>query len=675
MRIKGRSVVARCAVFGAVCFFLASPVRGKPPAGGRPDDFVRVATCWAGESLLGSLISRYGKWGGKKPAIPGLSDNAQVSELLADHSIEAGVHVGRWGVPDYRRFAKSSFKTVKMLKPYPLGCFVVYVVVNAKNPVAQLTLDELAGIYRGKVKDWGNVPGGNKGNPIHIFSPLFNKTGYHVFKSRALQGYEPDKRLRDWSARTVRMKAHPDGVIGAVIQDVNAIGFFLFDHRNEVDKRVRVLGLVPRRAKKPVLPSKETIFERKYPLYQMMTMYAHPEAPAVALDFCKFAASPENARLLRKYSLFPECDRLAYFAKKRLAEDERDPKKWLGEQPPTQPATKPAPKAPTPSKPTGGASAVQQAKLQLHRAQELQARYRKLELEAIGRYRAQGLSDYSDEDRKQLDELRTAIERCFERAAQLDPTNEKSSRKLADAAWQKMSGQYGSMVQALERHTQYLDSFSGSPHARGMMERVIGLNVNLAVHLKRSGVRNSSIAAVPRNLPNKKLIKGYRRSAMKHLARYMVRFIPVRDRRGGGSFYSFGVMTGIYDGSMRAYFKLGVSEQEMEEVVAEYGRAVDRYPKLLKHSDFHRLRYFAMKQQKQAYVKLLTAMQKRWPDPKDVHWKLGKEEAVEDLCNMFETDRRASSFYQWLRGKRGVGDLPYVGYDPNKKGPKGEGGT
>jgi len=327
---------------------------------------------------------------------------------------------------------------------------------------------------------------------------------------------------------------------------------------------------------------------------------------------------------------------------------------------------KSAQKAPTRSRPTGGASAVQQAKLQLQRAQVLQARYRKLEGEAYHRYRDGGLSSYSDEDRKQLDELRTAMEKSFERAAQLDPTNEKSSRKLADEAWRKMSGQYGAMVQALERHTQYLDSFSGSPHARGMMERVIGLNVNLAVYLKLSGTRDSSIAAVPRNLPNRKLIKGYRRSALKHLARYMVRFIPVRDRRGGGSFYSLGVMTETYDGSMRAYFKLGISEQEMEEVVAEYARAVDRYPKLLKHSDFHRLRYFAIEQRKQAYIELLTAMQKRWPDPKDVHWELGKDEALEGLCSLFQTDRRGTSFYQWLRGKRGIGDLPYVGYDPKK---------
>ena len=58
MRIKGKSVLARCAVFGAVCFFLVSPVGGKPPAGKRLGDPVRVAGCWAAESLMGALGNR-----------------------------------------------------------------------------------------------------------------------------------------------------------------------------------------------------------------------------------------------------------------------------------------------------------------------------------------------------------------------------------------------------------------------------------------------------------------------------------------------------------------------------------------------------------------------------------------------------------------------------------------
>jgi hypothetical protein len=51
-------------------------------------------------------------------------------------------------------------------------------------------------------------------------------------------------------------------------------------------------------------------------------------------------------------------------------------------------------------------------------------------------------------------------------------------------------------------------------------------------------------------------------------------------------------------------------------------------------------------------------MQERWPDPKDVHWKLGKDEALGSLCELFQTDPRGTAFYQWLRGKRGIGDLP-----------------
>ena len=103
---------------------------------------------------------------------------------------------------------------------------------------------------------------------------------------------------------------------------------------------------------------------------------------------------------------------------------------------------------------------------------------------------------------------------------------------------------------------------------------------------------------------------------------------------------------------------LSTNGERDRHLIGEKRTAVDRYPKLLKHSDFHRLRYFAVKQRKQAYVELLSAMQKRWPDPKDVHWKLGKDGALESLCTLFKTDRRGTSFYQWLRGKRGIGDLP-----------------
>lgn len=302
--------------------------------------------------------------------------------------------------------------------------------------------------------------------------------------------------------------------------------------------------------------------------------------------------------------------------------------------------------------------AVAQARMELRRGQELQAKHDKLQSEAFARYRAKGLSDYSDEDSKQLDDLRAAADRCFERAVQLDPASEKASRQSVEATWRKMNGTHDGMVQALQRCTQYVESFPGSPVLRSMLERGIGLEANLARYLEQTGVRDSKVAAVPRNLPGDKLMKDYRRSALGHLAQYMRLYIAAHPDYGGGSSQSFGVMTDLYYNILDQYMASGVSRQEMEEVATEYGRAVDSYPTEMKPSDFVRLRYHAIRKDKQAYGEILSGMQKRWPDPKDAHWNLGKEKALDDLCELLQTDRRATSFYQWLRGKQSPGKLP-----------------
>ncbi len=319
---------------------------------------------------------------------------------------------------------------------------------------------------------------------------------------------------------------------------------------------------------------------------------------------------------------------------------------------------KPGLAAPTASRAAEDTAAVAQAKMELRRGLELQAKHDKLQGEAFDRYRAKGLSDYSDEDSKQLDELQAAASRCFERAAQLDPASEKASRQLVDAAWRKMGGKHDAMVLALHRCRQYVESFPGSPVLRDMLERVIGLEANLARYLEQTGVRDSKVAAVPRNLPGDKLMKDYRRSALGHMAQYMRLYIAAHPRCGGNSSQSFGVMTDLYYNILDQYMVSGVSRQEMEEVVTEYGQAVDSYPQEMKPSDFVRLQYHAITKDRQAYMDTLAIMQKRWPDPKGPHWNLGKDRALEDLCELLQTDRRATGFYQWLRGKSGPGELP-----------------
>ena len=80
------------------------------------------------------------------------------------------------------------------------------------------------------------------------------------------------------------------------------------------------------------------------------------------------------------------------------------------------------------------------------------------------------------------------------------------------------------------------------------------------------------------------------------------------------------------------------------------------------HSDFLRLRYYARRSNKAAYLEFLARMQTRWSDPAAQQWTLAGEQTMREMCELFDMDPRRSSFYQWLRGNRGPGDLPYAGY-------------
>ena len=278
---------------------------------------VRVHGCWAGRHAAEGLAERFGKVQKTVKAKFTVCDNEHVSQRLADEKCDVAIHRDAWTPGDSRWLREAQAKRGG-LQAYTMGKYAVYVLANARNPVKAMTIEQLGAIYRGSIKDWGEIPGGAKGKPIHIFSPVFTNTAYHLVHLKALQCYRFDKRLRDRSAKPLRMKLHSDAVISAVAKDPNAIGFFLFDHRDEIDKRVRVLGIVPRRRKTPVFPSEETIYEGKYPLCQKLTMYVHANGPLAAHEFCGFAMGESSAELLRKHYLFPEHDRLAYFGRIRL---------------------------------------------------------------------------------------------------------------------------------------------------------------------------------------------------------------------------------------------------------------------------------------------------------------------------------------------------------------------
>ena len=75
---------------------------------------------------------------------------------------------------------------------------------------------------------------------------------------------------------------------------------------------------------------------------------------------------------------------------------------------------------------------------------------------------------------------------------------------------------------------------------------------------------------------------------------------------------------------------------------------------------------------------MLTDMQRRHPERQGKYW-MQYLDANQDVYRLFDADRqhttghpKRNTFAEWRSGARGIGDLPYVGYDPKTDTKKPE---
>jgi hypothetical protein len=311
--------------------------------------------------------------------------------------------------------------------------------------------------------------------------------------------------------------------------------------------------------------------------------------------------------------------------------------------------------------PAAQSALAAQAAMELQKTRDLRRQFEAFRNAAYARWWAAGarggVSCILDEDKKELDRREEELRRHDQRLAQLDPTCEEAAYATALAARKCGKPGYDADRRKAEAFSRFVDMFPDFKHAaelaRGASEaynrNAYGLNQDMTLPV--------DFNSVPRGLDRRKLLKECRRLAIVYMVRYLK---LVFSATPNPTVSDAGLPDGMhwFQVSLDEYAASDVSPAEFEEVAAEYSRALDAFPELVPPGDFQRLRYLAAKKKKEAYVELLSAMQRRWPNPSDVHWKLDKNRALSDLCEFFQSDPRGTSFFRWLRGKRGIGDLP-----------------
>ncbi len=189
------------------------------------------------------------------------------------------------------------------------------VFVNDRNPLASLSLEQLRGVFSGAVGTWGELglAGPWEDRAIVAYGLREGTALRHEFSALVMGGQEV--------VATETGLAQSAEVVARVVSDPAGIGFAA---AMRVGEGARVVPLKVGPDSEPVLPTRSTLVEGRYPLDRFLYLCTARPMPAVAHGFIELALSREGQAIVsatpKRYiplsaeDAAAERDRLAQFS-------------------------------------------------------------------------------------------------------------------------------------------------------------------------------------------------------------------------------------------------------------------------------------------------------------------------------------------------------------------------
>jgi phosphate transport system substrate-binding protein len=173
------------------------------------------------------------------------------------------------------------------LAPIVVGYDAMAVIVNAGNPISNLTLRQVEKVFTGDVIDWSAVRG--KPGRISIYTRNTSSGTYSDWKELAM-------KKRDYGTSAQKMAGN-EQIAAEVAGNPNGLGYvgLAYIHASGI-KVVAIDG---------VLPSQEAVLSKKY-AYARPTFYYTNGAPAgEAAKFIAFTLSPGGQKIAENIGFVP----------------------------------------------------------------------------------------------------------------------------------------------------------------------------------------------------------------------------------------------------------------------------------------------------------------------------------------------------------------------------------
>jgi phosphate transport system substrate-binding protein len=166
----------------------------------------------------------------------------------------------------------------------------IAVVVNPKNPVNELDMQQLARIFTGEYTRWNQVEGGDEG--ILVFSRESSSGTYAFFQEHVLKN-------KDYTPKA-KMMAATSAIIESVSADKDSIGYVGLGYALSAKDKVKIIGVKADANSPAIMPSDATVTSGKYPIARPLYLYVNSKMPEDVKAFVDFCLSKTGQEIVRE---------------------------------------------------------------------------------------------------------------------------------------------------------------------------------------------------------------------------------------------------------------------------------------------------------------------------------------------------------------------------------------
>ena len=172
------------------------------------------------------------------------------------------------------------------------------VVVNPANPVGKLTLDQLAGIFTGRLTNWKDV--GGKDEKIVVLSREVNSGTHVYFKEHVLRKNDPNSK--EEFVPSALMLSSSQAIADEVAGNSSAIGYYGMGY---ISAKQKPVAIAKDEKSEYVESTIENVVNNKYPISRPLFLYTNGTPQGLVKKFVDFTLSKEGQDIVLATDFVP----------------------------------------------------------------------------------------------------------------------------------------------------------------------------------------------------------------------------------------------------------------------------------------------------------------------------------------------------------------------------------